>query len=256
MTICATKDFGQFELVVFLPSHWIGCQGVRHHHQSRWQQLELITFARIVQYKLFWADYWSHSVALLGGGCQLCKAEICHILQKVIFCHQQNNFGDTDDGAGDFFPSSVFGCILYIFVEMSLCLLFCFHVLQDPDACSVGGKTSGYRLMVWHTVAQCGTGDSARQTTPAPRPLLRLATHTPLDCSSTERALTLVELYSSRPASDYSFWPCNSPVLTRPPNSTCGLVSVRRRVTGSAVPRCSIDPPDVCALSAHYLSHR
>ena len=157
MTICATKDFGQFELVVFLPSHWIGCQGVRHHHQSRWQQLELITFARIVQYKLFWADYWSHSVALLGGGCQLCKAEICHILQKVIFCHQQNNFGDTDDGAGDFFPSSVFGCILYIFVEMSLCLLFCFHVLQDPDACSVGGKTSGYRLMVWHTVAHCGT---------------------------------------------------------------------------------------------------
>ena len=117
--ICVTKDFGQFELVVFLPSHWIGCQGVRHHHQSRWQQLELITFARIVQYKLFWADYWSHSVALLGGGCQLCKAEICHILQKVIFCHQQNNFGDTDDGAGDFFPSSVFGCILYIFVEMS-----------------------------------------------------------------------------------------------------------------------------------------
>lgn len=163
MTICATKDFGQFELVVFLPSHWIGCQGVRHHHQSRWQQLELITFARIVQYKLFWADYWSHSVALLGGGCQLCKAEICHILQKVIFCHQQNNFGDTDDGAGDFFPSSVFGCILYIFVEMSLCLLFCFHVLQDPDACSVGGKTSGYRLMVWHTVAQVTLPDKQRR---------------------------------------------------------------------------------------------
>ena len=92
-----------------------------------------------------------------GGGCQLSKAEFT-FCKKSYFV-----ISDTDDGAGDFFLSSAFGCIPYVFVEMSLCLLFFFHVLQDPDACSVGGKTSGYRLVVWHSVAQVTLLDKQRR---------------------------------------------------------------------------------------------
>ena len=112
--------------------------------------------------------------------------------------------------------SRVQQCIVTIMVRATVSGLAERSLARNGSICFLGnsfcGLKEGYNLcvrvitgklcgidecrvafaQVWHTVAQCGTGDSARQTTPAPRPLLRLATHTPLDCSSTERALTLV----------------------------------------------------------------